>query len=111
MRRTVKKQFWMSEAEATELSVKAELCGLSEAALVRTLLAGYHPREKPGPEFYQAMQELNAIRNNINQLIARAHKLRFVDAPMLVREMEKLNQLQLKIERRFLLPEVSDLWQ
>lgn len=111
MPRTIKKQFWMSPEEATDLANKAKRCGISEAAVVRLLLSGFQPREKPGDEFYREMRNLSAIGNNLNQLLIRAHTLRFIDTPMLIREIDKLNQFQLKIERKFLLPEESELWQ
>ena len=68
MKRTVKKQFWFSKAEAQDLQKKAKKACLTEAALVRLLLRGYEPREKPDERFYDAMRELSAIGNNINQL-------------------------------------------
>ena len=111
MSKTVKKQFWMSPEEAADLADKAKSCGISEAAVVRLLLSGFQPREKPGDEFYREMRNLSAIGNNLNQLLIRAHTLRFIDTPMLIREIDKLNQFQLKIERKFLLPEESELWQ
>ena len=111
MPRTIKKQFWMSPEEATDLADKAKRCGISEAAVVRLLLSGFQPREKPGDEFYREMRNLSAIGNNLNQLLVRAHTLQFIDTPMLVRELDKLSDLQLRIERKFLLPEESELWQ
>ncbi len=56
---------------------------MSEAGLIRLLLKGYEPREKPDEKFYDAMRELSAIGNNINQLSVKANTLGFVDAPML----------------------------
>ena len=73
MKRTVKKQFWFSKAEAQDLQKKAKKACLTEAALVRLLLRGYEPREKPDERFYDAMRELSAIGNNINQLAHQAN--------------------------------------
>ena len=47
MKRTIKKQFWFSRDEAQDLQKKAKKTCLSEAALVRLLLRGYEPKEKP----------------------------------------------------------------
>ena len=41
MKRTVKKQFWLSRDEAQELQKKAKRTCLSEAALFRLLVAGH----------------------------------------------------------------------
>ena len=67
-KRTIKKQFWLSRSEAQDLQKKAKKACLSEAGLIRLLLKGYEPREKPDADFYEAMKELSAIGNNINQI-------------------------------------------
>lgn len=66
MKRTIKKQFWFSRDEAQDLQKKAKKTCLSEAALVRLLLRGYEPKEKPDDRFYDAMREFSAIGNNIH---------------------------------------------
>ena len=70
-RRTVKKQFWFSRDEAQDLQKKAKKTCLTEAALVRLLVRGYEPKERPDERFYDVMRQLSSIGNNINQ-IARA---------------------------------------
>ena len=112
MKRTVKKQFWFSKAEAQDLKKKAKKACLTEAALIRLLLRGYEPREKPDERFYDAMRELSAIGNNINQLAAKANTLGFVDAPQLKKEAERWHKFQADVERTFLRPDKSDMkWQ
>ena len=112
MKRTVKKQFWLSRDEAQELQRKAKKACLSEAGLIRLLVKGYEPKEKPDERFYDVMRELSAIGNNLNQLTAKANALGFVDAPLLRKEAEKWNKFQCEVERRFLRPEKSDMkWQ
>ena len=104
MKRTVKKQFWFSKAEAQDLQKKAKKACLTEAALVRLLLRGYEPREKPDERFYDAMRELSAIGNNINQLAAKANALNFIDTPMLREEARKWHDFQLDVRKKYLLP-------
>lgn len=104
MRKGIKKQFWLSEMDAADLKRKAQKCGLTETTVIRLLLHGYEPREKPDERFYAAMQEMCAIGNNLNQLTAKAHKLGFVDAPMLREEALKWARFQAKIEAEFLRP-------
>lgn len=55
MKRTVKKQFWFSKPEAQDLQKKAKKTCLSEAALVRLLVRGYEPKERPDEKFYDVM--------------------------------------------------------
>ena len=107
MKRTVKKQFWFSKAEAQDLQKKAKKSCLTEAALVRLLLRGYEPREKPDERFYDTMRELSAIGNNINQLAIKANALGFVDTPMLREEARKWHEFQIDIRKRYLLPRRS----
>ena len=111
-RRTVKKQFWFSRDKAQDLAKKAKKTCLTEAALVRLLVRGYEPKEKPDERFYDAMRNLSAIGNNINQLAAKAHTLGFIDVPMLKNEAERWHKFQADVERQFLRPEKSGMkWQ
>ncbi len=112
MKRTIKKQFWFSRDEAQDLQKKAKKACLSEAGLVRLLLRGYEPREKPDDRFYDVMRELSAIGNNVNQLAAKANTLGFIDAPQLKKEAERWHKFQADIERVFLRPDKSNMkWQ
>lgn len=112
MNKRIKKQFWLSPQEAAELKRKAELAGISETAVIRLLIRGYEPREKPDGRFYEAMRNLSAIGNNINQLAAKANTLGFVDAPQLKKEAERWHKFQADVERTFLRPDKSDMkWQ
>lgn len=112
MRRTVKKQFWFSREEAQDLQKKAKRTCLTEAALVRLLLRGYEPKERPDERFYDVMRELSAIGNNIHQLSAKANSLNFIDAPQLAKEAVRWHKFQSEIERNFLRPEKRDeKWQ
>ena len=111
-KRNVDKHIWFSRAEAQELQRKAKKACLSEAGLIRLLIKGYEPKEKPDDRFYDVMRELSAIGNNINQLAAKANTLGFIDAPMLKNEAEKWNKFQSDVERNFLRPDKSGLkWQ
>lgn len=112
MKRTVKKQFWFSKPEVQDLQKKAKKTCLSEAALVRLLVRGYEPKERPDEKFYDVMRQLSAIGNNINQLSVKANALGFIDTQMLKSEAERWHKFQADIERQFLRPEKSELkWQ
>ncbi len=112
MRKGIKKQFWFSKDDADDLRHKAECACMSEAALIRLLLRGYHPKEKPDRSFFDAMNKLSLISSNINQLAKKANSLNFIDAPMLYREAEAWQRFRADLERRFIRPDKSDLkWQ
>lgn len=111
-KRNIEKHILMNKAEAQDLQKKAKRACLSEGGLIRLLLKGYEPREKPDERFYDVMRELSAIGNNINQLAIKANALGFVDSQMLKNEALRWHKFQAAIEREFLRPEKSGLkWQ
>ena len=111
-KRSIQKIIRFNRDEAKDLAKKAKKTCMTEAGLIRFLIKGYEPKEKPDDRFYDVMRELSAIGNNINQLVAKANSLGFVDMPMLKTEMKKWNKFQNEVERRFLRPDKSDLkWQ
>ena len=79
-KRNVDKHIWFDRQEAQDLQKKAKKACLTEAALIRLLLRGYEPREKPDERFYDAMRELSAIGNNINQLAKKANEINSIYA-------------------------------
>lgn len=111
-KRNIQKIVRFSIDEAQDLQKKAKKACLSEAGLIRLLLRGYEPREKPDERFYDVMRELSSIGNNINQLAVKANALGFVDAPQLKKEAERWHKFQADIERTYLRPDKSEMkWQ
>ena len=111
-KRNIQKIVRFSRDEAQDLQKKAKKACLSEAGLIRLLLRGYEPREKPDERFYDVMRELSSIGNNINQLAVKANALGFVDAPQLKKEAERWHMFQADIERTYLRPVKSEMkWQ
>ena len=102
----------VSRDEAQDLQKKAKKACLPEAALVRLLLRGYEPKEKPDDRFYDAMREFSAIGNNIHQISVKANALGFIDTQKLNSELDRLHNFQADMERQFLRPGESNLkWQ
>lgn len=111
-KRNIQKIVRLNREEAQDLQKKASKCCLSEMALIRMLIKGFEPKEKPDDRFYEVMREMSSIGSNLNQLAAKANALGFIDAPMLKRESEKWNKFQNEVERQFLRPDKSHLkWQ
>ena len=90
----IKKQFWLSEKENGDFMKKVELSGLSQSAVLRILIKGYEPREKPDDRFYDLMRQFYAMSNNTR---------------LLKDKIDKLNKFQLEIEKKYLCPEKSSL--
>ena len=104
MRKGIKKQFWLSEKDAADLKQNAQRCGITETAMIRMLLHSYEPRQKPDERFYEAMREMYAIGNSLNQLARKAHSLGFIDAPKLREILTDYQHFQASIEAEFLRP-------
>ena len=106
LRRNIKKQFWFSAEEAADLKEKARKTCLTEAALVRLLIKGYEPKEKPDSRFYAAMQEVSGFTNKISEISSRAGLMDLRE------EIKRWHKFQMKIEHTFLRPERNDSkWQ
>lgn len=105
MGRTIKKQFWLNSKEAEALRRNAEKTCLTETALVRLLITGFEPREKPDAAFYQDMNQLSAIGNNLNQIAARLNSSGTVDSTQLKEEIEKLKAFRLALLKKYVEPD------
>lgn len=111
-KRNIPVRVWFSEKEYAELNRKAKIAGLPKSTVIRMLLCNYEPKEKPDARFYEAMRQLSAIGNNINQLAVKANTLGFIEAPMLKTEALRWHRFQADIEAVFLRPGESNLkWQ
>ena len=103
--RSVDKHFFFGKSEAAELERKAKKAGLSEAALVRSLVSGYEPKEKPDDRFFDAMRQLSAIGNSMNQIARKANALGLLDAPYYKQQAEQLQRFRLEVREHFILPD------
>ena len=70
-RRSERMEVYLSVAERLKLTEDASACGLSPAAYIRKLVAGYRPTAKADHAADpRLLLELNAIGNNIGQKLA-----------------------------------------
>ncbi len=106
MKRNIKKQFWFSTEEAADLREKAKKTCLTEAALVRLLVKGYEPKERPDERFYVAMDSLSQFTQSLYDFSVMR------DTPSLKEEIERWHKFQMDIEHKFLRPEKkAEKWQ
>lgn len=106
MKRTKRREFVMTEKEARDLSEKASKACMPESQLIRILIAGYHPPAAPDKEFYDDMREL---LNVSGELVAAAKEADPDTASFLLSEALALKELRLKLERKYLSGERSDI--
>jgi hypothetical protein len=98
---------FMDDKEFAVLTKKAAKAGLPKSALIRMLIQGYSPKEKPDDRFYIVMRQLIGIGNNMQQICRKANALNFIDAPALKKALENLDALEAEVSKRFLDPERS----
>ena len=112
MKRSIKKQFWLTRAEAQELQRKAKKACLHEATLIRKLIAGYEPKETPKEEFYDVMNEMRKLNDSLEMIAYRSGHLTEIDALLLQHEIERWHRFQADMENHFISDERSSLkWQ
>ncbi len=103
-KRELLKQVWISCDEDRNLKIKCQKASMTESAVIRCLINSYEPREKPDDRFYEALKDLRAIGNNLNQLARKANSLGFIDETYYKKEAEKWNSFIINIKEEFLLP-------
>lgn len=102
--RNIKKQFWVNREEASLLKKKAKRCGLQEGVLLRKLIVNFEPREKPSDEFYETMQQMRSIGNNLNQIARKANSIGDINYQLYQLEAAKWNEFMIKVKKEYLLP-------
>ena len=102
MKRSIKKQVWLNRDEAQELQKKAKKACLTEASLIRTLISGYQPKEKPDERFYEFMGELRSLSTSMGKIADSMGKYRYVAQAEFMDEIQSLHKFEAAIEERFL---------
>ena len=86
---------------------KAKKCGLKEGILLRNLIDNFEPKEKPSEEFYETMQQMRSIGNNLNQIARKANSTGDINYQLYQHEAKKWNQFMIEVKRKYLLPKKS----
>lgn len=107
-KRQIKKQIWLNREEATLLKKKAKKVGFKESELIRQLITGFEPKEKPDDRFYDVMKEMRVIGNNLNQIARKANSLNFIDYSSYKKEAENWNKFMIRVKKEFLLPKENE---
>lgn len=108
-RRGIKKQFWFNKEEATMLKKKSKKVGVNESTLIRNLVMGFEPKEKPDERFYDSLKQLRSIGNSFNQLVAKANALNFIDEIEYKKEKKKIDDIIIKLKEEYLYPKSEDM--
>lgn len=108
-RRGIKKQFWFNKEETTMLKKKSKKVGVNESTLIRNLVMGFEPKEKPDERFYDSLKQLRSIGNSFNQLAAKANALNFIDEIEYKKEKKKIDDIIIKLKEEYLYPKSEDM--
>lgn len=83
-----------SDEEFGKLQALVEKTGLSRERYLRMSALNYTIHENPPIDFYVFIRAMNQVGNNINQLLANSYNQGFVDAPLLRKHLNELNDLE-----------------
>ena len=101
----VKKQIWLTKEENELLQAFSQKTCLTEADYIRMLLRNRVPKEKPGAEFYETMNQLSHFSEQIQAFAIQLKETGSCDTDVLQEEIIRWHQFQLDVEKRFLAPE------
>ena len=101
-RKIIKKNFWLSFEEDEQLKKLASLLNMSEADTIRKLLFETSVKEAPPREFYNAIDKINKIGVNINQLAKVANTNGNIYVYELEKQFEVLNKLIEELKDRYI---------
>lgn len=101
----VKKQIWLTREENELLQAFSQKTCLTEADYIRMLLRSRVPKEKPGDEFYETMNQLSQFSEQLQAFAIQLRKTGYCDEDALQDEIVRWHQFQLDVEKRFLTPE------
>ena len=107
----IKKHFWLSEEDNQLLLERAKRAGLTQSTLIRMLLKGLVPKDKPSEKLLKAMMTQVDLINQLTNLSDKAELHDWPNAEQLRTITERFLQNNLTIEEEILLPEDRrDIW-
>ena len=111
-KRDILRQFRFNKKENDMLKMKSAKCGITDSALVRLLVLGFQPKEKPDKAFYDVMRNLSSMTNSLNQVAAKANSLDFVDVPLLMKTINNIEKMRYELHQYYIKPDRDNsLWQ
>ena len=108
--KSVMKIFRLSEEENEDFKRKAKKALMPEARLIRLLIAGYHPPEAPGDEFFDDMNRLLAVAEGLHEIAKRSRSADVKE--LLEQESKQLHGLRVELKKKYLSGERKNIkWQ
>lgn len=101
-KRPIKMQIWLNDIEYKKIidDSKKEKTTISDH--IRKLILGAKLKEKPGIEFYNVMNEMSRIGNNLNQIAKKANELNIVDREQYKILADEWKDFSNQVKKKFL---------
>ena len=90
--RTTEMHLRLTPEEKETLTEKAKLARLSREEFCRRILNGAIVKEAPSVDVRQLLWQMRRIGGNLNQLLARANTVGFIDTVQLKKELTELRK-------------------
>ena len=94
----------LTENEAEKLQANATLCGLTRSEYLRMLMRGKTPKPKPPPEFWELMNGLYYLHDQLKAISLNCPE---IESDTLNRQHD-IQKLILALQAKFTQPERSD---
>ena len=92
--RTTEMHLRLTPEEKETLTEKAKLARLSREQFCRRILNGAIVKEAPSVDVRQLLRQMRHIGGNLNQLLARANTVGFIDTIQLNKDLAELRKAQ-----------------
>lgn len=92
--RTTEMHLRLTPEEKESLTEKAKLARLSREGFCRRILNGATVKEAPSADVRQLLRQMRHIGGNLNQLLARANTVGFIDTIQLKKDLADLRKAQ-----------------
>ena len=92
--RTKEMHLRLTPEEKETLTEKAKLARLSREEFCRRILNGAIVKEAPSVDVRQLLRQMRHIGGDLNQLLARANTVGFIDTIQLKKELAELRKAQ-----------------
>lgn len=92
--RTAEMHLRLTPEEKETLTEKAKLARLSREEFCRRILNGATVKEAPSADVRQLLRQMRRIGGNLNQLLARANTVGFIDTVQLKKDLADLRKAQ-----------------
>ena len=102
---TISKHIRLTEDQAADWKRKAEMIGFKESSMVRALVDGYEPKEKPDFQFFTAMNCITEFADEIRELRNAIQSTGSFDTDELRKEIRRWQKLRRDLEVRYLAPD------